>query len=94
LLGRNYQCIELFKIIQKKRISKHRKPKSIRFLNYTNLKILKISQENKFLLYSPCRNSNNSKLGTNVTWLDAYYQEDDDIYKINLFSTTKCHIQI
>jgi hypothetical protein len=33
-------------------------------------------------LYSPFQNSENSQLGTNVTWHDAYCQQHDEISKI------------
>jgi len=33
-------------------------------------------------LYSPFQNSENSQFGTNVTWIDAYCQQHDDILKI------------
>jgi len=34
------------------------------------------------------------QLGTNLTWHDAYCQQHDEFFLLNLFLTTKCCIQI
>jgi hypothetical protein len=51
----------------KKKISKHHKPKIIRYVNYNKYKDIQIGPKNKFLLYSPFQNLENSQLETNVT---------------------------
>ncbi len=63
------------------KISKHRKPKIIRFVIKINRKILRIGWIFK-ILYSSFRISKNLQLGTNVTWHDAYYQQHDEFLKI------------
>jgi hypothetical protein len=66
----------------KKKISKHHKPKFIRFVNYNKHKDIENWSKEQVLLYSPFRNSKNLQFGTNVTWHDAYCQQHDDISKI------------
>jgi hypothetical protein len=53
--------------IKKNNISKHRKPKIIRFVNYNKYKDIENWSREQFLLYSPFRTLDNSSLGTNVT---------------------------
>jgi hypothetical protein len=51
----------------KNKISKHHKPKIIRFVNYNKYKDIKNWLEKQVFLYSPFRNIENSQLGINVT---------------------------
>jgi hypothetical protein len=66
----------------------------IRFVIYNKYKNIENWLREQLLLYSPFQNLENSKIRTNVTWHDAYCQQHDDILRFNIFSTTKCHIQI
>jgi hypothetical protein len=54
------------------KLSKCRKQKTIRFVNYNKQKIIENWSREQLLLYSPFKNSENSLLGTHVTWDDAY----------------------
>jgi hypothetical protein len=81
-----YESLSLIKfsffITLKKKISKHRKPKIIRFVNYIKYKNIENWSKKQLLLYSPLQNSKNFQLGTNVAWYYAYCQQHDDILKI------------
>ncbi len=68
--------------IFKNKTSKHCKPKIIRFVNYNKYKDLVNWLREQILLYSPFQNSENSQLGINVIWHDAYCQQLDEISKI------------
>ncbi len=79
------------------KLSKCRKQKTIRFVNYNKQKIIENWSREQLLLYSPFKNSENSLLGTHVTWDDAYcgiyiyiYSELDQ----NSIITSKPNIQM
>jgi hypothetical protein len=58
--------------MRNKKISKCCKQKIIKFVNYNKHKDIENWSREQLLLYSPLKNSENSLLGTHVTWHDAY----------------------
>jgi translation initiation factor IF-3 len=78
----------------KKKVSKHCKPKIIRFVNYNKYKYIENWYKEQVLLYSSFQNLKNSQLGPNVTRHDGYCQQHDEFFLIKSIFTIKCHIQI
>ncbi len=76
----------------KKKTSKHHTPKIIKFVNYNRYEGIENWLREQILLCTPFRNSKNSQLGISVTWHDAFVTNTMRILRLDLFSTTKCHI--
>jgi hypothetical protein len=62
-----YESLSLAEFSLKNKISKHHKPKIIRFANSNKHKDIANWPRKQLLLYSPFQNSKNSQLGINVT---------------------------